>query len=297
MFAPLIDPILPVFAIVAIGFNLGRTGRVNQDDARVLNRIAMTLLLPILLFGLLYNAPVQDLRLVPITLYAATQYAIFLAGYALARVVFKLPVPEAILLAMAGVFSNTVLYVMPLSVLLYGPDNVLPMTAIITLDSVVTFAAAIMAMEIVTKDRANVALTLGRLAKSPLLIAMAAGLAVNIAGLQVPAPVMTFVDFNGAAAPPLALFALGVVLAQTPLKPDALTLAFTGIKLIVFPLAIAVTVGWGLGGSQQYVLGAAGPAGAMSFSLALLYGVRTEVMSRVIVYTSVLTLFTLAALA
>lgn len=298
MLDPLFDPILPVFAIVAIGYLMGRCGLIAADEARTLNRFALTLLLPILLFGLLANAPLSEIRLLPITLYAATEIVVFTAGYLVARLLFRLPLPEAILIAMAGIFSNSVLYILPLTILLYGPGNVLPTTAIVTLDSIVTFAAAIIAMEIVTKDRANIPATLLRLAKTPLLTAMAAGMVVNIAGFTLPGPVSTFVEFNGAAAAPVALFALGVVLAQTPLKPDSVSLTFIAIKLAVFPAVVWLAfVVLAPDTSRQYLLGAAGPAGAMAFSLALLYGVRTDAIARVIVYTSVLTLLTLAALA
>ena len=48
---------------------------------------------------------------------------------------------------------------------------------------------------------------------------------------------------------------------------------------------------------ELYLLGSAGPAGAMAFSLALLYGVRTDAIAQLIVITSILTLGTIAVLA
>lgn len=46
-----------------------------------------------------------------------------------------------------------------------------------------------------------------------------------------------------------------------------------------------------------FVLNAAGPSGAMAFALALLYKVRTDAIAPVIIWTSVLSLFSLAWLA
>lgn len=46
-----------------------------------------------------------------------------------------------------------------------------------------------------------------------------------------------------------------------------------------------------------YILASAGPSGVMAFSLALLYSVRTDAIMQVTVWTSVLTLATLAFLA
>ena len=46
-----------------------------------------------------------------------------------------------------------------------------------------------------------------------------------------------------------------------------------------------------------FTLTAAGPSGAMAFALALLHGVRTDAIAPVIIWTSVLSLLSLAWLA
>ena len=55
----------------------------------------------------------------------------------------------------------------------------------------------------------------------------------------------------------------------------------------------AVSPGW-TPQSQQFILAAAGPAGAMAFSMALLYDVRADRIAQIIVGTSALTLLSLA---
>ena len=49
--------------------------------------------------------------------------------------------------------------------------------------------------------------------------------------------------------------------------------------------------------STLLVLAAAGPSGAMAFALALLHGVRTDQIAPVVIWTSVLSLMSLAWLA
>ena len=53
----------------------------------------------------------------------------------------------------------------------------------------------------------------------------------------------------------------------------------------------------GNGWTDLFVLNAAGPSGAMAFALALLYGVRTDAIAPVIVWTSTLSLISLSFLA
>ena len=128
----LLDPILPVFAILAFGFALGRSGRTSVEEARLINRFAMTVLLPILLFDLIQDAPVRSFSPLPLLVYAACEAVVFTAGYQLARRIFRRDPAEALLLAFCGIFANNAFYVLPISILLFGEGQVLPITAVIT---------------------------------------------------------------------------------------------------------------------------------------------------------------------
>lgn len=294
------DPILPVFAIMALGFVMGRGGFVSTDDARLINRVVMTVFLPLMVFGLIAKAPIHDFALVPVLIYAGAQALVFTLGFLLARKGFQSGPRESVLIAFGAVFANNVLYVLPLSVLLYGPENVLPITTIVTWDATVTFGAAMIAMQLMEAGRVSPGAILRSFARTPMLIAIVLGTLAALAGLALPGPVQTFTQFNGAAAAPVALFALGVILSATSFRPDGAVISFTLIKLIIFPAAVALglyAVAPPDPSNDLFLLASAGPAGAMSLSLALLHGVRTDTIAQVIVYTNVLTLGTLALLA
>ena len=140
----------------------------------------------------------------------------------------------------------------------------------------------------------------GRVATNPVLLAILLGLFVNLLGFTVPAPVLTASEFAGAAAAPLTLFALGVILSGQSLLPTPTVLGITALKLVGFPLLVAgslALVGTTGPWRDLFVLNAAGPSGAMAFALALLYGVRTDTIAPVVIWTSALSLFSLAYLA
>lgn len=294
------DPILPVFVIMALGFGMGRTKVTSAQDARLVNRIVMSVFLPLMVFGVVANAPIRSFVLTPTLVYLAAEAAIFAVGFWLARRVFHRGPRESVLLAFSGIFSNNALYVLPISVLLYGRENVLPVTTLVTLDATVAFGGAMIAMQLMEKGRVSPGMVGRTILRTPMLIAIVLGMGFGFSGVTLPGPVQTFLDFNGAAAAPLALFALGVALSQTAFRPDATVMTFTLIKLAVFPAAVALGL-WAATGSDPahdlFLLGAAGPAGAMGFSMALLHGVRTEAIAQVMIYTCVLTLFSLAILA
>jgi malonate transporter and related proteins len=294
------NPILPVFAIMAFGFAVGRAGRWSVEDARLINRFAMTIFLPIMVFDIVASAPVHTISPAPVALYSAVQIVVFLAGFLLAYRLFGREVREAVLLAFCGVFANNAFYVLPISVLIYGESGVLPITAVIALDASVTFAGTMMALQLIEAGRITPVTILRSISRSPILIAIVLGAIFALADVALPRPVQTFIDFNGAAAAPVALFALGVVLSRTAFRLDRTVAAFTAIKLLIFPAAIWAAfsglIGQG-GDMDQFVLASAGPAGAMGLSLALLHGVRTDAIAQVMLWTSLLTLFTLAILA
>ncbi|MGI9401948.1 MAG: AEC family transporter [Rhizobiaceae bacterium] len=296
----LVNPILPVFAIMALGFVLGRTDFTTVEDARVVNRFAMTVLLPILGFDLIANAPVYSFVFTPLLIYAVGQILVFLLGFLLANKLLAIDREQSLLLAFSGVFANNVLYVLPLSAILYGDDKILPITSIITWDASIAFGAAIIALQLIKLGRVSPGKVITTLAKNPLLIAITTGLVFVISGIGIPAPIQTFLDFNSAAAAPVALFSLGVVLSKTRFRIDLAVTTFTLIKLVVFPFVVWIGFEFLAPGEPsrgQFLLGSAGPSGAMAFTLAFLYGVRTDAIAQVIVITGVVTLLSLALLA
>ena len=299
MFHVLTHNILPVFAMLALGFALGRCGRSSMDEARAANRIAFLIFQPALIFPLIAGIDFSAFDLRALGIYALAEVVAFLAAYALARLVFHRAHLEAWLLGMCVVFVNSLLYIWPISYLIYGEAAALPITAIVAFDAAISFAFFIISMELMAGERAQGG-ALVRITTNPVLIAILLGAAVNALGVPVPVPLLTAMEFAGAAAAPLTLFALGVILSGERLMPSPVVACIAAMKLALFPLLV-----WGgmtlmlPGNAWQalFTLNAAGPSGAMAFALALLYKVRTDAIAPVIIWTSTLSLISLALLA
>ena len=300
IFNVLFDPILPVFTIMALGFFLGRTGKATVDDARLINRFAMTVFLPILLFGLIAQAPIHTFNITPVLVYAGVEGSLFVIGFILAFRLFNRPADESVLLAFCGVFANNAFFVLPISVLLYGAEHVLAITTIITLDATFTFAGVIIVLQVINLGKITPVSVALSIIKMPLIQAVVLGVFASLLRISIPDSIQTFLSFNGAAAAPLALFAIGIVLSGTKFSISPMILTFSTLKLAIFPLAI-----WGglelmaPGNPERslFLLGAAGPAGTVAFSLALLHGVKTDAIAQIVILTSILSLFSLAYLA
>lgn len=292
--------ILPVFFMLALGLALGRGKVVSAAEAATLNRVAFLILQPALIFPLIARLDWPSFRADALAVYATMEVLVFTLTYQLLRRLFRRDPMEAWLLSMATVFVNSLLYIWPISFLIYGEAAALPVTAIVAWDSAVCFAFFIISTDLMSGRGAGMGAAAKRLATNPVLIAIALGLVVNFAGLTVPEPFLTAFAFSGAAAAPLTLFALGVILSGHSLLPGPVISTVTAIKLVVFPglvwLALPLTAPpetW----QTLFTLTAAGPSGAMAFALAMLYRVRTEAIAPVIVWTSVLSLLSLSWLA
>ena len=234
-----------------------------------------------------------------LAIYAGAEVVAFLAAYALARHVFRREHLESWLLAMCVIFVNSLLYIWPISFLIYGEAAALPITAIVAFDAAISFAFFIISMELMAGERAQGG-ALNRIATNPVLIAILLGAVVNLSGLPVPVPLLTAMEFAGAAAAPLTLFALGVILSGSRLIPTPVVAGIGGMKLLAFPALVWAGMSLMLPGNEWealFVLNAAGPSGAMAFALALLYKVRTDAIAPVIIWTSTLSLISLSLLA
>lgn len=300
MFQVLTHDILPVFSVLALGFVLGRAGKVSRAEATALNRVAFLVLQPALIFPLMNGIDWSAFRLDAIALYAACQAGLFALAFLVARRLLRRDTIEAWLLAMATIFVNTLLYIWPISYLIYGKTAALPVTGIVAWDAAVTFAFFIVTTDLLANRQAAPAQSLRRVATNPVLIAIALGALCNAGGVAVPEPVLTAMGFAGAGAAPMTLFALGVILSGHSLAPSATIATMSGLKLLAFPALVWAALHLGTrpeAWNTLLVLCAAGPSGAMAFSLAVLHGVRTDQIAPVIIWTSTLSLVSLAWLA
>ena len=291
--------ILPVFAMLALGFVLGRTQMVSGDEARTLNRIAFLILQPPLILPLIAGLDLSQFKFDAMAIYITCQAVTFGAAVLLAHFVFRRDWAESVLLGMAMIFVNSLLYIWPIATLIYGTEAALPITAIVAWDASATFTIFIITMELMT-GKTPMPQTLRRIATNPVLLSIAAGLALNLAQIPLSQPVLTAFSFAGAGAAPLTLFAVGVILSRHPLRPTRVVASFAALKLIGFPLLLGLSLAAFLPGSSWaplFTLTAAGPSGAMPFALALLYGVRSDAIAPVIIWTSALSLISLAYLA
>ena len=285
---------------MVLGFVMGRMKCVSHAEAAAVNRIAFLILQPALIFPLVNSVDLSNFYFDAIALYAIGQAFIFMFALAVGVFLLKCALVEAWLLAMATVFVNSLLYIWPISSLIYGNDGNLPITAIVVWDATFTFAFFIITTDLIVNKGQSATQSFARLLKNPVLITIFLGLCTNFFGIIASEPILVAAKFAGAGAAPLTLFALGVILSGHKIFPTKKVTIIAFIKLCLLPVAIALLLQLGnrpIIWNDLLLLNAAGPSGAMAFALAMLYKVRTDTIAPVIIWTSILTLILLAWLA
>jgi predicted permease len=304
--APLIqtflNPVFPVFVIMLVGIVMGKRKVFVFKDAQTINRFVFYVLVPPVIFTLIYSAPLDQLDYSIITLYLLSETTIFAATASIVRFWLNRSKLESILLGMASCFVNHVFFILPIVTLLYGDRGVLPISAIISIDVVIFFCGMIMVLEVIAHRGDTYIKVAASFLRNPVLIAMVLGLTVNIVDLNLHDGVETFLSFAGKAAAPAALFSLGIIVADVRIRRvDSAALIVTGMKTMAHPLIVWILLfflsgldsDWG----QTALVTAAGPCGAMPFVLALHYKIKADSIGMAIILSTVASLFTLSVLA
>ena len=298
----LLNGVIPVFAIGALGFILGRHQVFDFKIALALSKFVMFIAMPALAFQLLANVPLDAFNLVLLGGYLITELIMYAAGFLTARLIFKTDVMEAALLGLAISLTNHILFVLPIATNLFGEAAVMPMVAIISMDGLLAFSGSLILMDILASRGTTVSHTISKILRNPPLIAIALGLTTGSLGISLPSGFNLFVDFLGGTASPVLLFALGIILSQKSAnKSLMLPVILSGLKLVVHPLLALVIFGSVLQLRPELrnpgVMVATAPCGVMAFMLAMNYGVRVDTISRAIFYSSIASLVTVTLAA
>jgi predicted permease len=303
---PILDVVVPVFAVVALGYLCGRGGLLGQPSTDALNRFVYYVALPALFFVSMAQVPIEET--LNVRFLAAYGGGLVIAGalaVAVARVVFPNRLGALALHGLTATFANTGYIGIPLLITAFGEAAALPAIIATVFQSAVVMATGIVILEIDmsqsgrARDMARDAL-LGVL-KNPLVLSAVAGLAASASGIRLPVAVVTFCDILGAAAAPCALFAIGLFMVGRTFRTGWGEVGWlVAVKLLVQPaatavLAYAVLDLAALWAASAVVL-AALPTGALVFVLAQQYDIYVQRSTAVIMVSTVAGVATLSLL-
>nr|WP_281494045.1 AEC family transporter [Jannaschia sp. S6380] len=272
---------VPVFLIIAAGYVAVWHKLFSQAQVDGLMMFTQRFAIPCLLFLAMARLDLAqgfDLRL--LTAYYSGSVVCFAAGIVGTLLWLRRGAEDAVAVGFAGMFANTVLLGLPIAERAYGVESLAPNYAIIALHAAFCYFTGITAMEVVraggTGLIGGLTTVARKMATNSLMIGVALGLALNLSGLSLPAPVEEAVALIARAALPAALFGLGGILVQYRPEGDARGIALCcGIALILHPAwtyGMGRLLGLGDGPFRAAVLTAAMAPGVNSYLFAAMHG-------------------------
>lgn len=244
--------ILPIFALIVLGYLLGWRQWLTAESASGLANITFKLFMPTLLFAGIAKASLAE-GLSPMLLLA--YYLPVLLVFTLVNVLAHWRRGSASPLGLVAAFSNNVLVGIPLIASLMGTDGLVYVFAILMLHSLTLFSLHSFYAAFGSQERVDGRALLKNLA-NPMIIGLLLGALLNISGLVVPDSLWRVVTWLGQAALPCALIVLGASLSRYRLRPTTEAWGLTFAKLALFPTMVWLLSGLlpGLNDSARTVL-------------------------------------------
>ncbi|WP_020592669.1 AEC family transporter [Kiloniella laminariae] len=254
------ESILPIFAIVMLGFGLRKSNFVPADHWRVVEELCFWVFFPTLLAETLIKADLESIALGP---YVFTLLAMLVTMAVLTLLTW--PFLDRFWQTKRGQFSTIFqtttrwhgFIALAIVFKLYGDDGAaLIAVAIAVMVPTLQVSNIFVLATFSSNDRPPVAQIVKIILKNPLIWGVSAGLVINLTQITVWSPIMTMVDLLGRSALAISLLALGAGLSlKAALKPSKELLVGLVGKLFLTPAVMAFWALWfGVSGLSFSVL-------------------------------------------
>ncbi|HRL37527.1 MAG TPA: AEC family transporter [Ottowia beijingensis] len=278
---PVASSLLPVVLLIGIGFATGRLKLIRGEAVRDLSNLVFLVLVQALLFRTMATADLARLDLRSVALYYIVAGAMFFALLFIRGLTSRSAV-----LALAAIFSNTLMIGVPLVQLAYGQAGLVHLFTLISMHALILLTLATVVLELLVAreqaaaglgPRRHIAATVAQAVKNAILhpvpLPIIAGFLYSLTGWGLHPVVERPLKLLGDAFGPVALVLVGVTLAQTAIGPHLRgALVISVLKTILHPLLM-----WGAGRA----LGLTGlPLAVMVVAAALPVGANVFLFSQ-----------------
>ncbi|UYN96162.1 MAG: AEC family transporter [Enhydrobacter sp.] len=302
-----VDIIVPVFGMVAVGWLLGRSSLLTREGLRGLTNVTFYALFPALLFRSMSKVRIETLSPDILLVFFGACLLLYFLVMALGAAV-GMGFGQRTVFALSSAFSNGVGIGIPFVTYAFGEAGLVPLLMIISLNSLILLTLSSFLLEFDVGGGRLMAKLGGaalNMLKHPVIPSIFAGLAWSeltavVPGLSTPAAVDRVLQALAAAAPPCGLIMAGASLAHVGLKGHWRAAAAASVfKLALLPLMV-----W-LAGRHLFaldplwltvaILNAAMPAGANVYLVAQLYRTGVGLSTNAVVISTAASVVTLSA--
>ena len=297
-FIACLDAVLPIFALILLGYAAKCMGLLDRDDVRKMNKVFFRFFLPVMLFYSLYTSDLSTAVQPALVAYAlgCTLLVFFLS---LGIVRFFEPARSRRGVIVQALFrSNLVFIGLPVVESLMGAENLGPVVLLIATVVPLFNILAVIVLEYYGGERTRPGRLILDILKNPLILGSLAGFLALLTGLKLPLPLETLARQMNQACSPVMLFMLGAFLQLDGLRRDrrAVLWVSAGRLLLVPALTLlpAVLLGWRGVALASLIPVFASSTAVNSFTMAQQMGGDAELAGNIVGATSAfcsLTLF------
>jgi len=268
----LADALAPIFAGLLLGYIAGLRGVLDNQNVRNLIVFVMSFAVPCSMFLSIAQTPRAALgdQTGAALVRAIVYFVLFAATFFWARSSEKLPASDSSVLALTISFPNSAAVGLPLLAAVYGAKSLDTVATSIALGSVTVSAITLAILE-AGRDKSGkgfssrqIALSLLRSVKKPIVWAPLVGLAFSSAGLHLPSYMDASLAVLGSAASGSALVLTGLVVSSQKFEFGGNTLFTVFLKNALQPglaLGIAMLLHLSLSQTRYVTLISAIPCG------------------------------------
>ena len=292
-----INVVLPLFIIMTLGYFLKSIKLFDNHTVKQMNTVVFKSFLPVLLFYNIYKTDLSTGFRPKLMIFSVCSIiSIFLALCFIIPRIEKDNKRKGVL--MQAIFrSNFVLFGLPVTISLLGEQNV-GVTSLIISVIVPTFNfLAVIALEMYTDEIINYKNIIKGIIKNPLIIASLLGILMLITGIKFPSVLdKTLFDLSKVATP-LALAILGASFKFSATR-GCLKQIIIGVfsKLVLVPMIfipLSILAGFRDIELATLLIMFSAPVAINSFTMADQMGADSELAGQIVVFTSILAVFTI----
>ncbi|MBD1551213.1 AEC family transporter [Pseudomonas typographi] len=294
--------VLPIFALILLGYLCRRTDRLGPAAASEINRMVVWLCLPALLFKVTATTTWAQIWQPGFVLSFSAGCLLVFAATVGWRLRQGHNLVEASIDGLSAGYANTGYIGIPLCLLVFGQQGLEPALIASLIVVCVLFAVAVVCIEVGLQQEKHLGRALftviKALARNPLVVSPILGAGWAASGLGLAEPVLHLLDMLATATTPCALISLGLFLAQKQQGRQTGAWPLVLIKLVGQPALTAFLAYrvfslpplW----AHSALLLSALPTGTGPFMLAEYYQREAGVVSRSILLSTLCSLLTLS---
>ncbi len=238
--------VAPVFLVVLFGFGASKLRLIMDAEVDTILRFTTHFAVSALLFKATATLDLaKALDPAMLVSYYLSAFIVFVIGIVVARKLFRQRPGEAVASGFTALFANSVFLGLPIVERAYGEAGLAAGLAIVAIHAPLIYFIGVVTMESAARDGTGPVAAMRKVAftlsHNPLLIAVTAGIFVNLIGLPMPTAAVEALALLAKAALPLGMFSIGATLTRYSLAGDLwITSVYVALALILRPILVAI---------------------------------------------------------